>query len=240
VRFDVLTLHPEQVEGPLTTSVLGRAAAAGLIEVGVYDMRTHGRGRHRSVDDAPYGGGAGMVLRVDVVAASIDAVRTPSTRVIHLTPTGAPFCQADARRLSEESHLVLLCGHYEGIDARIDVLVDESISLGDFVLTGGEIAACAVVDAVARLRPGVLGNADSPLDESFSQGLLEYPQYTRPREWQGHVVPEILVSGHHGRIEAWRHEQAQRITRERRPDLWAAWLDEHGAVAPLAPKGGAV
>lgn len=240
MRFDVLTLHPEQVRGPLTTSVLGRAAEAGHIQLGIYDMRTHGRGRHRSVDDAPYGGGAGMVLRVDVVAASVRDVHTDGARVIHLTPLGRPFRQADARRLAAERHLVLVCGHYEGIDARVEHVVDESISLGDFVMTGGEIAACAVVDAVARLLPGVLGNAESAVDESFAAGLLEYPQYTRPREWEGHAIPEILVSGHHGRIESWRRAEAQRITRERRPDLWAAWLAAHGEDAVLAPDEGPV
>ncbi len=234
VRFDVLTLHPEQVRGPLTTSVLGRAADAGTIEVGIYDIRNHGRGRHRSVDDTPYGGGAGMVMRVDVVSEALEAVlaHRPEgarpARVLHMTPHGAPFTQATARRLAEEQHLVFLCGHYEGIDARIAHLVDESISLGDFVLTGGEIAACAVVDAVARLLPGVLGNADSAVDESFSHGLLEYPQYTRPQTWRGHEVPEVLLSGHHGRIQAWRQEQAEAITRSTRPDLWRAWALAHG------------
>jgi tRNA (guanine37-N1)-methyltransferase len=244
MRFDVLTLHPEQVRGPLTTSVLGRAAASGAIEVGIYDIRAHGRGRHRAVDDTPYGGGAGMVMRVDVVSEAVDAVieaagegRRP--RVLHMTPAGAPFTQATAHRLATEDHLVLLCGHYEGIDARIDALVDESISLGDFVLTGGEIAACAVVDAVARLLPGVLGNADSAVDESFSHGLLEYPQYTRPRSWRGHEVPEILLSGHHRRIEAWRQAQSEAITRARRPDLWEAWVrSRDGAHPPLAPDEG--
>ena len=244
-RFDVLTLHPDQVRGPLTTSVLGRAAEAGHIEVGIYDIREHGRGRHRSVDDTPYGGGAGMVMRVDVVAEALEAVMAEApgggrTRVLHMTPAGAPFTQATARRLAEEEHLVLLCGHYEGIDARIAHLVDEEISLGDFVLTGGEIAACAVVDAVARLLPGVLGNAASAEDESFSHGLLEYPQYTRPRTWQDHDVPEILLSGHHARIEAWRRDQAVAITRARRPDLWETWARARGIdPAALAPDDGA-
>lgn len=224
MRFDVLTLHPEQVRGPLTTSVLGRAIDAGRIEVGIHDIREHGRGRHRSVDDAPYGGGAGMVMRVDVVAAALEEVVTPGCRTLLMTPTGAPFTQATARRLAgEEAHLVLLAGHYEGIDARIETLIDEQISLGDFVLTGGEIAACAVVDAVARLLPGVLGNDDSAADESFSEGLLEYPHYTRPAAWRGLEVPDVLRSGHHARIEAWRHEQALARTRIRRPDLFSAW-----------------
>ncbi len=244
MRFDVLTLHPDQVRGPLTTSVLGRAAASGAIEVGVHDIREHGRGRHRSVDDTPYGGGAGMVMRIDVVAEALDAVLSGAAdgvrlRVLHMTPSGVPFTQATARRLATEDHLVLICGHYEGIDARIDTMVDEAVSLGDFVLTGGEIAACAVVDAVARLRPGVLGNAQSALDESFSHGLLEYPQYTRPRTWKGHEIPEILVSGHHARVQRWRQAQAEAITKARRPDLWEAWVrSRDGGHEPLADDEG--
>ena len=222
-RFDVLTLHPDLVRGPLTGSVLGRAVERGLIEVGVHDIRDHASNKHRTVDDTPYGGGAGMVMKVDVVAAAVEAVRGDAGHVVFLTPRGRPFTQADARRLLNRSHLVLLCGHYEGVDARIGEVVDEEISLGDFVLTGGEIAACAVVDAVARLVPGVLGNSESPEDESFTTGLLEYPQYTRPREWRGHEVPEVLLSGHHARIAAWRQEQAEAITQVRRPDLWRAW-----------------
>jgi tRNA (guanine37-N1)-methyltransferase len=223
-RYDVLTVHPELVRGPLTGSILGRAAAAGLIQVGVHDLREHGLGRHRSVDDTPYGGGAGMVMRVDVVAAGIDAVRTPESHVVLLSAAGRRFDQQAARRLSLLPHLVLVCGHYEGVDARVESLVDEEISIGDFVLTGGEIAAAAVVDAVARLVPGVLGNEASPQDESFAAGLLEYPQYTRPREFRGLEVPEVLLSGHHAKIEAWRRQQAVARTRARRPDLW----DEHG------------
>lgn len=228
-EVDVLTLHPEMVRGPLLGSVLGRAVETGVLRVGVHDIRDHGLGRHRSVDDAPFGGGAGMVMRVDVVAASLATVRRSGSRVVLLGPAGRPFVQAEARRLATVGHLVLICGHYEGIDARIETLVDEEISLGDFVLTGGEIAACAVADAVCRLVPGVLGNARSAEDESFSHGLLEYPQYTRPRDWNGLEVPEILLSGHHARIEAWRREQAEDRTRTRRPDLWAL----HGL--PAAP-----
>lgn len=223
-RYDVLTLHPEQVEGPLGTSILGRAARAGLIAIGVHDIRGWAEGRHKQVDDAPYGGGAGMVLRVDVVARALRAVAGESGHVIHLTPGGAPFTQAVAERLASLPHLVLLCGHYEGIDARVEGLVHEEISLGDFVLTGGEIAACAVVDATARLRPGVLGNAGSAIEESFSTGLLEHPQYTRPRTFEGAEVPEVLLSGDHARIAAFRRDEAIRRTRERRPDLYARWL----------------
>lgn len=223
MRFDVLTLHPDQVAGPLSTSILGRAVDQGVIEVGVYDIRTHGHGRHRTVDDTPYGGGAGMVMRVDVVVAAIEAVRRTDSHVVLLAAQGPRFVQARAQSLSGLSHLVLVCGHYEGLDARVEAYVDEIVSIGDFVLTGGEIAAVAVVDAVARLVPGVLGNAASPLDESFSHGLLEYPQYTRPAEFRGARVPDVLVSGHHAKIERWRHEQSVALTRTRRPDLFEAW-----------------
>lgn len=230
MRFDVLTLHPELVEAPLRASILGRAQAAGHVSVGVHDIRDHAEGRHRQADDAPYGGGAGMVLKVDVVARALAAVRRPESYVVLTSPAGTPFTQAVARRLAAIPHLVIVCGHYEGIDARIEGLVDEELSLGDFVLTGGEIAALAYVDAVARLVPGVLGNAASAADESFSDGLLEYPQFTRPRVWEGQEVPEILVSGHHERVAAWRHAQAIERTRLRRPDLWAAWRAAHGHV----------
>ncbi len=222
-RYDVLTLHPEMVRGPLGMSIVGRARAAGLVRADVHDIRDHATDRHRTVDDTPYGGGAGMVMKVDIVAAAIDAVRGPDSRVILLTAGGRPFDQRAAERLSRLPHLVLVCGHYEGIDARVESLVDEELSLGDFVLTGGEIAALAVVDAVARLVPGVLGNASSPVDESFSAGLLEYPQYTRPRVFRDQEVPEILLSGNHARIAAWRQEQAEARTLARRPELWERW-----------------
>lgn len=223
MRFDVLTLHPAMVEGPLGCSIVGRAREAGLIEVGVHDIRAHAGDRYRSVDDGPYGGGAGMVLRVDIVAAALRSVSTEKSRVLLTSPSGRRLEQADLRRWASEEHLVIVTGHYEGIDARIEHLIDEEVSLGDFVLTGGEIAALAIVDGTARLVDGVLGNADSAVDESFSDGLLEYPHYTRPREWEGHEVPEILLSGHHARIAAWRREQAILRTEARRPDLHEAW-----------------
>jgi tRNA (guanine37-N1)-methyltransferase len=220
VRFDVLTLFPDMVAGPLSHSILGRAREAGHFELGVHDIREHGLGRHRVVDDTPYGGGSGMVMRVDVVDAAIAAVRRPDSRVILFEPSGARFDQAHARRLAQLPHLVLVCGHYEGIDARVrEHLVDEVLSIGDFVLTGGEYAAMVVVDAVARLLPGVLGNAESATDESFSSGLLEYPHYTRPRVYRDWEVPEILLSGHHGNVEKWRREQARARTEAVRPDL---------------------
>lgn len=227
-RYDVLTIHPDMVRPMLTSSMLGRAVEAGVIEIGVHDIRDWTTDRHRTVDDAPYGGGAGMVMRVDVVARALDAVRGPESRVLLTSPAGRRFDQAMAVRLSTERHLVVVCGHYEGIDARIEALVDEEVSLGDFVLTGGEIAAVAVIDAVARLVPGVLGNARSAADESFTEGLLEYPQYTRPRSFRGLEVPEVLLSGHHARIEAWRRAQAEERTRLRRPDLWERYVRARG------------
>lgn len=228
MRFDVLTLHPAMVLPGMTTSILGRALESGAVEIGVHDIRDHAHGKHRTADDAPYGGGAGMVMKVDVVCRALDAIRTPESHVVLTSPSGSPFCQDDARRLVKLSHVIVVAGHYEGIDARIEDLVDEQVSLGDFVLTGGEIAAMAIVDATARLLPGVLGNDESAVDESFAEGLLEYPQYTRPRSFRGVEVPEVLLSGHHGRVLAWRREQAKRRTEARRPDLWAAWLAREG------------
>jgi tRNA (guanine37-N1)-methyltransferase len=220
MRFDLLTVHPEMCRGPLEHSMLARAVAAGVLEIAVHDLRAHGTGKHRQVDDTPYGGGSGMVLKVDVVDRAIAAVRRPASHVILLDPAGTPFRQADAERLAKEPHLVLVCGHYEGVDARVrEHLVDEALSVGDFVLTGGEIPALAVVDAVARLVPGVLGNPESPVHESFQQGLLEAPQYTRPATYRGWPVPEVLQSGHHRKVAEWRAEQSRARTRAIRPDL---------------------
>lgn len=230
LRFDVLTLFPSMVAGPLNESVIGRAIGRGDVALGVHDIRDATTDRHRTVDDTPYGGGAGMVLKVDVVADALDKVRRPESLVLLTSPSGRPFTQATARRLARESHLVFICGHYEGIDARIETLVDEQLSLGDFVMTSGEIAAVAFIDAIARLVPGVLGNEGSLDDESFGAGLLEHPHYTRPREWLDHSVPDVLLSGHHGKILAWRHAQAQARTAAMRPDLWQAWLERQGRV----------
>lgn len=227
MRFDVLTLFPDMVGGPLGLSILGRAQAAGLFELGLVDIRGFGLGRHQTVDDTPYGGGSGMVMRVDVLASAIRSVRGEGSHVVLFDPSGRPFDQATARRFATLPHLVLVCGHYEGVDARVrEHLVDEVISLGDYVLTGGEYAAMIVVDAVARLLPGVLGNEHSPVEESFAADHLEYPQYTRPREWEGHEVPEILRSGNHGAVAAWRREESRRLTRLLRPDLAARWPPE--------------
>ena len=220
MRFDLLTVHPEMCRGPIEHSMLARARAAGVITVEIHDIRAHGIGKHRQVDDTPYGGGSGMVLKVDVIDRAIAAVRGPESHVVLLDPAGAPFWQADAERLATKRHLVLVCGHYEGIDARVrDHLVDEALSIGDFVLTGGEIAALAVLDAVARLVPGVLGNPESPVHESFRNGLLEAPQYTRPATYRGWSVPEVLQSGHHEKVAEWKKEQSLAHTRAIRPDL---------------------
>ncbi len=208
----------------LGASILGRAREAGRLEVAVHDIRDWAEGRHKQADDYPFGGGQGMVLKPEPVVGAIEAVRdradTGRGRVVMMTPQGTPFRQADARRLATLPHLVLVCGRYEGVDERVrEGWVDEELSLGDFVLTGGELPALAVIDAVARLTPGVLGNEASHADESFEAGLLEYPQYTRPREFRGRTVPEVLLSGDHGRIARWRAEQALERTKERRPDL---------------------
>lgn len=227
-KFDVLTLHTEMVKGCLHTSVLGRAVKSGILHIGIHDIRDAATDKHRTVDDSPYGGGAGMVMKVDIVSKALAEVRGPKTHVIMTSPAGRRFTQTDARRLLEHEHVVFLCGHYEGIDARIESLVDEEFSLGDFVMTGGEIAAAAMVDATARLIPGVLGNHDSALDESFTSDLLEYPHFTRPRTWEGRTVPEVLMSGHHGKIERWRLEEARKKTAKRRPDLWATYCKKNG------------
>ena len=223
MRFDLLTLHPSMCEGPLGQSILGRAQQAGLIDVRVHDLRDWTEDKHRTADDTPYGGGAGMVMRVDVVDRGIEEVRIPNSRVLLMDPTGTPFSQADAARLADFDQVVLICGHYEGIDARVrENLVDETVSIGDFVLTGGELPAMVITDAVARLLPDVLGNNASSIKESFADGLLEAPQYTRPREYKGMEVPEVLLSGHHAKIETWRKEASKALTEQVRPDLIAA------------------
>lgn len=238
VRIDVLTIFPGWFEGPLTTSLLGRAITEGALDVRVHDLREWATDRHRSVDAAPYGGGAGMVMRADVWISACEDVWNdegtgpaatdgaehvaggPRPRTVLLTPRGRPLTQALAAELAAEDRLVLLCGRYEGIDERVHELVaTDEVSIGDYVLFGGEVAAAAVIEAVTRLVPGVVGNAVSPADESFSSGLLEYPQYTRPALVRGHGVPEILTSGDHAAIDRWRRERAVALTRERRPDL---------------------
>jgi tRNA (guanine37-N1)-methyltransferase len=218
--IDILTLFPAMLDGPLRESIPGRIQERGLASVRVHDLREWGLGRHRSVDDAPYGGGAGMILRPEPAAAAIDALRRPDSTTILLDPVGEVFRQARAADLAARSHLIFLCPRYEGVDERIRSLVDLELSIGDYVLTGGEIPALVVIDAVIRLLPGAIEEA-SVADESFSDGLLEYPQYTRPAVFRGMDVPAILTSGDHGAVERWRREQAIERTRTRRPDLGA-------------------
>jgi len=218
LEIDVLTLFPPMVEGPLRESIPARILDRGLATVRVHDLREWGIGRHRTVDDYTYGGGAGMVLRPEPVAGALAALRRPDSIVILLDPAGEVFRQAVAHQLAEASHLVFLCPRYEGVDERIRSLVDLELSIGDYVLTGGELPALVVVDAVLRLLPGAI-DAASTTEESFSAGLLEYPQYTRPPTFRGMDVPAILTSGDHGAVARWREEQARARTRERRPDL---------------------
>lgn len=229
LRVKVLTLFPDFFRSPLETSILGRAVEDGSLVVEPINIRDHADGKHRVTDDTPYGGGAGMVMKPDPIVRALEAAEAASLAQgagrpwrIALTPAGQPFRQADARRLAALPSISLLCGRYEGIDERAMDEIDEQLSLGDFVLTGGEVAALAIIDAVARLLPGVLGNQESPEDESFGQGVLEYPQYTRPAVFRGRPVPDILRSGDHGRIARWRRQQALLRTRARRPDLFAA------------------
>lgn len=223
MRVDVVTLFPELFEAFRTTSLVGRAVEQGTLEIACENLRDYGTGKHKSVDDTPYGGGSGMVLRVDVLAACLEALDSkhpePAHRIL-LTPQGAPLHQRIAERLSVLPRLVLICGRYEGFDERVRSLVQEEISLGDFVMTGGEVCAMAIVEATARLLPGVLGNEESSREESHAaDGLLEYPHYTRPAEFRGMGVPAMLSSGNHAKIAAWRKEQALLRTQERRPDL---------------------
>jgi tRNA (guanine37-N1)-methyltransferase len=220
-RTSVLTLFPQMFPGPLGQSLAGRALAEGCWSIQTVDIRDFATDRHRSVDDTPFGGGAGMVLRPDVVDLAVRSV-ADGRPLVCLTPRGRVFGQAEARRLAGEAGLVLLCGRYEGIDQRvIDAHGMQEVSIGDYVLSGGEPAAMVVLDAIVRLLPGVMGAADSAAEESFSADLLEYPQYTRPADWAGRAVPDTLLSGNHAGIAAWRRAEAERITRERRPDLWA-------------------
>ena len=218
MRFDVVTLFPELFEVPLRTSILGRAAERGLLEFAIHDLREHGLGRHRSVDDQPYGGGAGMVMRPEPLFAAIAPLRAAGATVVLLDPAGEPLSDALARELASMPRLALVCGRYEGIDERVRKVVDREVSIGDYVLTGGELPALVVVDAVSRLVPGVIEEA-SQLGDSFATGLLEHPQYTRPESFEGLGVPPILRSGHHAEVERWRRREALRRTLLRRPDL---------------------
>lgn len=220
----MLTLFPEMFPGPLGVSLVGQALKAGLWALDLHQIRDFGIGRHRAVDDTPAGGGAGMVMRADVLAAAIDHAReTDDLPLLYMSPRGVPLTQARARALSEGPGVMILAGRFEGVDERLIAArgVTE-VSIGDYVLSGGELAAMVLIDACVRLIPGVLGAEESLAQESFEDGLLEYPQYTKPRTWEGLSTPEVLMSGDHQKIAAWRRAEAERLTRERRPDLWAA------------------
>jgi tRNA (guanine37-N1)-methyltransferase len=220
MKIDVLTLFPAMFAGPLDESIIKRARAAGLLDLSIHQLRDYTHDRHKTVDDRPFGGGPGMLLKPEPIFEAVEALAGEKTRVIAFSPSGRRFDQVVARELSQESNLLLITGHYEGFDERIrEHLVDDELSIGDFVLTNGALAAMVVIDAVARLLPGVLGDDESSADESFSHGLLEYPQYTRPAEFRGWKVPEVLLSGNHAEIAKWRCEQARKRTAEERPDL---------------------
>jgi len=220
MRIDVITIFPGMLEGFLRESMMKRAAKLGALDLRMVNLRDFTHDRHKTTDDRPFGGGPGMVMKPEPLFEAIEAIRTPESRVILMSPAGRPFRQAVARELAASPHLVFVCGHYEGVDQRvIDELVDDEISIGDYVLTNGALPAAVVIDAVVRLLPGVLGGEGAAEQESFSEGLLEYPQYTRPAEFRGLPVPEILQSGDHAAIARWRAEQARARTKERRPDL---------------------
>jgi tRNA (guanine37-N1)-methyltransferase len=221
----VLTIFPEMFPGPLGASLAGKALADGRWTLSAIDIRDFAEGKHRSVDDTPAGGGAGMVMRADIAATAIDAARRtvlPGAPAIYLSPRGLPLTQARVRKLAAGPGVILLCGRFEGIDERVlEARGIEEISIGDYVLSGGELAALVLIDACVRLLPGVAGNESSLAEESFAEGLLEYPHYTRPREFEGRQIPEVLLSGDHEKIAKWRREQAEKLTKARRPDLWA-------------------
>lgn len=218
MKFDVLTLFPEMFE-PLKLSVIGKALEKKIIDINLINIRDFSEDKHKKVDDTPYGGGAGMVMKPDVVYKAYKSIKDEKSKVIYMSPQGKTLNQKMVEKLSKESHLIMLCGHYEGIDQRVlDKIVDEEISIGDYVLTGGEIPAMVLIDSVSRYIEGVL-KEDSIQEESFSNGLLEYPQYTRPEVFEGKKVPEILLSGHHENIERWRKEKSIEITKKKRPDL---------------------
>ena len=231
-RAHVLTLFPKMFPGPLGESLAGRALASGIWSLAAHDIRAAATDRHRSVDDTPFGGGPGMVMRPDVIDAAIDAVGEAALPLVYLSPRGEPLTQARVRALAEGPGVVLLCGRYEGVDQRVlEARQVEELSIGDYVLSGGELAAMVLLDACVRLLPGVMGAADSAAEESFSANLLEYPHYTRPAEWQGRAVPDVLLSGNHAAIAAWRRREALELTRCRRPDLLGTPLATAGAVA---------
>lgn len=231
MKYYVMTLFPEMIEQGMHTSIMGRAIEEGLIDLQIRNIRDYTLDKHGKVDDYPYGGGAGMVMEAEPIYRCYESICSElgqRPRVIYLTPQGEVFSQKMTKELSNEDHIVFLCGHYEGVDERVlEEIVTDYVSIGDYVLTGGELPAMVMMDAIARLVPGVLNNEDSAETESFSDGLLEYPQYTRPPEILGRRVPDVLLSGHHGKIQSWRQELSEQRTRERRPDLYERWKMEN-------------
>ena len=231
MRFDILTLFPEVTNTVLSSSIIGRAVQNGIIEVQSHNIRDYTKDKHKKSDDTPYGGGKGMLMSTQPICDCFEAVKSTlegSTKVIYASPRGRIFNHEVARELAEYDNIVILCGHYEGIDQRvIDAIIDDEISIGDYVLTGGEIPACIMVDAISRLVPGVLSDKECYEKESIASGLLEYPQYTRPRVFNGVSVPEVLLSGHHENIDKWRLEKSLEITKERRPDLYEKYINEN-------------
>ncbi|MEN6348452.1 MAG: tRNA (guanosine(37)-N1)-methyltransferase TrmD [Syntrophomonas sp.] len=219
MRIDILTLFPAMFESPFSDSIIKRAREKGLVELTTINIRDFARDKHAQVDDYPYGGGSGMVMKADVVGAAIEAVKTPDSWTVYMSPQGQPLKQEKVYKLAQKKHLIVLCGHYEGMDERVITLIDEEISIGDYVLTGGELPAMVLVDAAVRLIPGVLGGEESSLEESFSNLLLEYPQYTRPPLYKQEEVPGILLSGHHENIRLWRKKQSLLRTLLKRPEL---------------------
>lgn len=220
MRVDIITLFPDICRAPLSESMMKRAQECNALELGIHNLRDWTTDKHRVADDAPFGGGQGMVLKPEPIFAAVESMRTAQSRVVLMTPQGKRFEQSGARDLAQREHLIIICGHYEGVDHRVvEHLVDEEISIGDYVLTNGAIAAAVLVDAVVRLLPGVLGDEQSAHDDSFASGVLEGPQYTRPAEFRGWKIPEVLLSGNHAEIAAWRKEESIRRTRDNRPDL---------------------
>jgi tRNA (guanine37-N1)-methyltransferase len=237
-RASVLTIFPEMFPGPLGLSLAGKALASGLWSLDVVDIRDHTTDKHHSVDDTPAGGGPGMVMKPDVLARAIDAAGSGDRPRLLMSPRGVPLTQARVEELANAPGALIVCGRFEGVDQRvIEARGLEEVSVGDYVLSGGEIAAMALIDACVRLRPGVMGKEASGAEESFSAGLLEYPHYTRPGAWEGRSIPEILTSGDHAKVEAWRRAEAEKITRERRPDLWAAYQNRPRKGPKSPPKG---
>lgn len=229
-KAQIITLFPQAFPGVLGESLTGKALKDGRWQLETFDLRRHGIGKHRNVDDTPAGGGAGMVLRADVLAAAITEARRKAIGampLVYLSPRGQRFDQAMAQQLAQADGITMICGRFEGVDERVlEHFNIQEVSLGDFVMTGGEIAAQAMLDATVRLLPGVLGNAESIEEESFSSGLLEHPQYTKPADWEGRAIPDVLLSGNHAKVAQWRREMAEKLTQERRPDLWAAWKEK--------------